>query len=162
MDEFHQLYQKYKTPIYRYLFYMTHDTYIAEELTQETFLQAFTSVHRFKGKSKVSTWLYQIAKHTYYNYLKKNPITEADEGHILTDQRTPEQFYEQKEERVLLLQALKKLSAQQQELIILRFYNELSFRDIGDIYKQSDTWARVNVFRAKGKLTQMMERRDEE
>ncbi|MFD2046565.1 RNA polymerase sigma factor [Ornithinibacillus salinisoli] len=161
MDEFKQLYIKYEKQIYKYLFYLSGDKFIAEELTQETFFQAFKTIHRFKGRSKISTWLFQIAKFTYYSYLKKNKkvewVTDTDtfENEIL-NKETPEVIYEKKEESIYVLHALKKLKQPQQEIIILRFYNELSFKEIGEIFNQSDTWARVNFYRAKNKLSSII------
>lgn len=55
-----------------------------------------------------------------------------------------------------MLNALKTLNHQQQEIIIFRIYNELSFKEIGEIFNQSDTWARVNFYRAKNKLTSII------
>ncbi|MUK90639.1 sigma-70 family RNA polymerase sigma factor [Ornithinibacillus sp. L9] len=161
MDEFKQLYTKYEKQIYKYLFYLSRDKFIAEELTQETFFQVLTSIHRFKGHSKISTWLYQIAKYTFFNYLKKNEKVEpvADLNSFQkenSNQETPENIYEKKEESIHVLHALKKLKPSQQEIIILRFYNELSFKEIGEIFNQSDTWARVNFYRAKNKLSAIM------
>ncbi|WP_442893577.1 sigma factor-like helix-turn-helix DNA-binding protein [Bacillus sp. 2205SS5-2] len=52
--------------------------------------------------------------------------------------------------------AIKKLKGPHQEIIILRFYNELSFKEIGEIFNQSDTWARVNFYRAKNKLSSII------
>ena len=72
MDAFKQLYVKSVKQIYKYLFYLSGDKFVAEELTQETFYQAFKSIHRFSGRSKVSTWLFQIAKNTFYGYVKKS------------------------------------------------------------------------------------------
>lgn len=161
MDEFKQLYIKYEKQIYKYLFYLTGDKFIAEELTQETFFQAFKSIHSFKGHSKVSTWLFQIAKNTFYSYLKKKSkdeqVTETStyvNEHL--NKETPEDIYEKREESMYLLNALNKLKQTQQEIIILRLYNDLSFKEIGEIFSQSDTWARVNFYRAKNKLSSII------
>ncbi|WP_088053302.1 RNA polymerase sigma factor [Virgibacillus dakarensis] len=64
----------------------------------------------------------------------------------ISNMETPENIYEKKEESVYVLHAIKKLKQLQQEIIILRFYNQLSFKEIGEIYNQSDTWARVNFY----------------
>lgn len=162
MDEFEQLYVKYEKQIYKYLFYLSGDKFIAEELTQETFFQALKSIHRFKGRSKLSTWLYQIAKYTFYKYLKrktkheKNKVTNPLEMN-LSNGETPEDIYGQKEEIIEVLNAIRKLNYQQQEIIILRTYNELSFKEIGEIFNKSDTWARVNFHRAKNKLISIID-----
>ena len=56
-----QLYNTYEKYIYGYLYRLTNNYHIAEELTQETFFQVVKSVHRFRGDSQVTTWLYKIA-----------------------------------------------------------------------------------------------------
>ncbi len=167
MDEFKQLYIKYEKQIYKYLFYLTGDKFIAEELTQETFFQAFKSVHSFKGRSKISTWIFQIAKYTFYRYLKKQKkvvhVTDTSTfENEISNNETPENIYEKKEESIHVLNALKKLKQPQQEIVILRFYNELSFKEIGEIFDQSETWARVNFYRAKNRLSSIIYGGEEE
>ena len=71
-QEFEALYQEYFPRIYAFLLRLTGNRDLAEELTQETFYQAFVSFHRFRGDSDVFTWLASIGKHTYYRYLRKN------------------------------------------------------------------------------------------
>ncbi|UOQ48767.1 sigma-70 family RNA polymerase sigma factor [Gracilibacillus caseinilyticus] len=163
MDEFKQLYIKYEKQIYRYLFFLSGNKFIAEELTQETFLRAFKSIYSFKGRSKLSTWLFQIAKYTFYNYLKKhknvNVQSAADISALendLSNKETPEDIYLKKENAMNLLTAIKKLKKPQQDVVILRLYSELSFKEIGEIMNQSDKWARVNFYRAKNRLVSMI------
>ncbi|MFS0824356.1 RNA polymerase sigma factor [Bacillus sp. 1P02SD] len=161
MDEFRHLYNKYEKQIYKYLIYLSEDKFIAEELTQETFLKAFKSIYSFKGQSKVSTWLFQIAKYTFYSYLRKNKNDEqvADISTFkneITNKETPEDIYLEKEESLGLLTAIKNLKQPQQEIVILRIYNELSFKEIGEIFNQSDRWARVNFYRAKSRLVSII------
>ncbi len=161
MNEFKQLYTKYEKQIYKYLFYLSGDTFIAEELTQETFLKAFKSIPRFNGRSKISTWLFQIAKYTFYDYLRRNKNVEQSVDissfeNVLSNTDTPENVYINKERSISLVTAIKKLKQPQQEIVILRLYNELSFKEIGEIFSQSDRWARVNFYRAKNKLSSII------
>ncbi|MDI7743790.1 RNA polymerase sigma factor [Lysinibacillus fusiformis] len=124
MDEFRQLYVNHEKQIFKYLLYLTGDKFIAEELTQETFYQAFKSIHRFKGKCKISTWLFQIAKHTFYSHLKKNKKVEPLADYPTYDHsnlETPENIYEKKEESMIVFQAIRRLKAPQREIIILLF-----------------------------------------
>lgn len=67
-----EIYNTYKKPIYNYLYKVTFNSHIAEELTQDTFLKAFTYVNSFRGDASMKTWLFKIAHNTYVNYLKKN------------------------------------------------------------------------------------------
>ncbi|MBR3771874.1 MAG: RNA polymerase sigma factor [Clostridium sp.] len=74
-SDFVSIYDAYYQDVYLYLIKLTKGRKdLAEELTQETFYQVFISLHRFKGKSKLRTWIIEIAKHTCFNYYKKNPL----------------------------------------------------------------------------------------
>lgn len=113
MKEFKELYGLHSKDLFNYLYYLTNDSSLAEELVQETFYQAFKSIHRFQGKSKVRTWLYQIAKHVYYKYLKKNPSHKSehfDEGNgYIADYDTSETVFQKKEEEKLLHRSIMSL-----------------------------------------------------
>ena len=71
MDDMEQIYQTHARTVYKFLLSQCHDADLAEELTQETFCQAVRSIDRFKGDCKVSVWLCQIAKHLWYQHLRK-------------------------------------------------------------------------------------------
>ncbi|MGM0885259.1 MAG: RNA polymerase sigma factor [Bacillota bacterium] len=163
MKEFKELYGLYSKDLFNYLLYLTNDNSLAEELVQETFYQAFKSIHRFQGKSKVKTWLYQIAKHVYYNQLRKNTSSYKVEhfheevGH--TDNfDTPELLFEKKEEVKLLHSAIMELQEPYKQVVILRAFNELSFQEIGEILAESENWARVTFHRGKQKLQTILKK----
>ena len=67
-----EVYEQYFTIVYRYLLSLSHNTHIAEELTQETFFKALKKVDDFRGDCDLRVWLCQISRNTYYDYLKKN------------------------------------------------------------------------------------------
>ncbi len=71
MQNMEEIYKEYFEMIKRYLFCLTHNNDIAEELTQETFYRAVKKINTFKGECKISVWLCQIAKNIWYNELKK-------------------------------------------------------------------------------------------
>jgi len=164
LKEFDALYRLHSKELFKYLFYLTNDNSLAEELVQETFFQAFKSIHLFQGKSKVKTWLYQIAKHVHYKYIKKNPYTKSEEfnensEHAINYQ-TPEMIFEKKEEEKLLHELIMKLKEPYKQVVILRALNELNFKEIGGILSESENWARVTFFRGKQKLQEIL--REEE
>ena len=71
MSEFEELYNLYYKDVYYYVLKLTdYQEQIAEEVTQESFYQAFIYLKRFRGKCSVKTWLCQISKNTYYKYLR--------------------------------------------------------------------------------------------
>ena len=70
--EFEQIYRTYFKSIYHYVWQLSGNEYIAEEITSETFFKAINSIESFRGDCDMRVWLCQIAKNTYYSYLKKN------------------------------------------------------------------------------------------
>ena len=73
--EYEQIYRTYFKSVYHYIWKLSGDEHIAEEITSETFLKAMKSIGDFRGDCDIRVWICQIAKNTYYSYLKKNNRT---------------------------------------------------------------------------------------
>ena len=69
--EFEQIYSTYFKSVYLYVRQLSGDEHIAEEITGETFFKALKSIGDFRGECDMRVWLCQIAKNTYYSYLKR-------------------------------------------------------------------------------------------
>ena len=144
---------------------MTSNLDLAEELTQETFYQAIKSIDRYNGSCKMSVWLCQIAKFTYYNYLKKHRkcivgLDEAmnDAGIIsLLQSQNTEELILKSESEVNLYRYVLQLSEPYKEIFLIKTSTDMSFRDIGEIFSKSENWARVTYYRAKIKLLERIE-----
>ena len=72
MQNMEQIYEQYFQTVYKYLFCLTRNNDISEELTQETFYKAVKKIDTYRGECKISVWLCQIAKNLWYDYCKKN------------------------------------------------------------------------------------------
>lgn len=152
MDE---LYEEYSKIVYHFLRSICRDAQLAEELTQETFLQAFLSLERFDGSCKLSVWLCQIAKHLYYQHLRKTGREVPTAQSQLPESKAadnPEQAAIAKLELIDVLKEMQKLSPQMREVIYLRVMGQLSFQEIGEIVGKSENWARVTFYRGKEQL----------
>ena len=154
--EFEALYRDYFPRIYAFLFKLTENRDLAEELTQETFYQAFIAFYRFRGDSDVFTWLASIAKHTYYRWLRKNKrqIDSVDpEALIEAYSESASEHTEDTVERRMAAErvrhALAQLPKKYRDVTILRVYADMSFAQIGDALQISENSARVIFFRAK-------------
>lgn len=149
-----QVYQQHAQTVYKFLLAKTGDQHLAEELTQETFYQAVKSVDRFDGSCKVSVWLCQIAKHLWYQQLRKQkreaPVSPED----LPESPGPsaEEKVLEQEGRLDLLRLVHNLPEPAREVVYLRAFGGLSFREIGDVCGKTETWARVTFYRSKEKL----------
>ena len=75
MQDIKQIYEEYFETVNKYLFCLTHDNDISEELTQETFYKAVQKINTYKGKCKMSVWLCQIAKNLWYDQCRKKKKT---------------------------------------------------------------------------------------
>ena len=154
MQDMEQIYKQYFETVNKYLFCLTHNRDISEELTQETFYRAVKKINAFKGDCKMSVWLCQIAKNLWYDELKKNKKFENIEDEILSIQS--EDKIEEKvilnESKLELYRKIQKLDKQTREVIYLRITGELSFKEIGDILNKTENWARVTFYRGKQKL----------
>ena len=152
-----QIYKDYAQMVYRYLRSLTYDSELAEELTQETFYRAVHSIHRFDGSSKLSTWLCQIAKHTWLKELEKRKKRSTKE---LDDQIPAPASLEDSlvfsDEKTRLYRAIHKLEEPMKEVVLLRLTGELSFSEIGDVMNRNEGWARTTFYRAKKKLMEVL------
>lgn len=154
MEDMEKVYQRHAQTVYKFLLAKTRDEHLAEELTQETFYQAVKSVDRFDGGCKVSVWLCQIAKHLWFQHLRKrkreSPVSPED----LPESPGPsaEEGLLEQEGRMDLLRLVHKLPEPQREVVYLRAFGGLSFREIGDVVGKTETWARVTFYRSKEKL----------
>lgn len=148
MDE---IYQQYAQMVYKYLISITRNEDLAEELTQETFCQAIKSIHRFDGKSKVSTWLCGIAKNLFLTHLRKHPAHEdIDEVDIPVESAESKAL--ENLGKVELLKKLHCLEEPYREVTYLRAFGGLSFAEIGEVLGKTENWARVTFYRGKEKL----------
>ena len=152
MDDMDTIYRQYAQTVYHFLLSQTHDEHLAEELTQETFYQAIRSIERFDGSCKLSVWLCQIAKHLWYQHLRRRKRETAAE-------EIPEGIVPSAEEAALsgegqveLLKRVHALPPDQREVVYLRSFGGLSFREVGAVLGRSETWARVTFHRGREAL----------
>lgn len=165
MEELREMYQSYADEVKRFLICLTSDVEIAEELTQETFYQAVKSIHRYNGECKLSVWLCQIAKHSYYNYLKKerhhqnasveNMMQRGVDIPSLHD--SPDVAVIKRSTLVSIHKEIHRLQEPYREIFLLRASLHLSFKEIGEIFGKSENWARVTYYRAKVKLSERID-----
>lgn len=158
MQNIEKIYKEYFNIVNKYLFCLTKNSDIAEDLTQETFCKAVDKITTYNGNCKLSVWLCQIAKHIWYDYCRKNKkIKFIPEENILDfeEKETVEKTVIDQEEKISLYQKMQELDEKTRNVIYLRITGELSFKEIGIILNESETWARVTFYRGKNKLKEV-------
>ena len=157
------VYEEFAPVVYKYLFCLTRDRALSEELTQETFYQAIKSVKYFRGDCKLSVWLCQIAKRLWYKELKKRrrAVTVPLEEEKLISPQDVEGDFLEKAGRAEFYRQLHLLDENTREVMYMRLTGELSFAEIGDILGKTENWARVTFYRGRQKIAKEW-KRDEE
>ncbi len=161
MQNIEEIYKQHSNAVYKYLFCLTGNADISEELTQETFAIAVKEIKKFKGNCKVSVWLCQIAKYLWYKELKKKSrknisIEEIEE---VEETKTVEDIICDNDDKIRLFKDIQKLDEKSKEVVYLRITGNLSFNEIGEVLGKTSNWARVTFYRAKQKLKEV--RKDE-
>ena len=152
MEDMQAVYRQHARTVYKFLLAQCHDPDLAEELTQEVFYQAVRSADRFDGGCKVSVWLCQIAKHLWFRHLRKKKREAAPEDFPEPPGPSAEESVLEREGRLDLLRQVHSLPEPQREVVYLRAFGGLSFREIGDVLGRTETWARVTFYRSREKL----------
>ena len=155
-----ELFSTYYKDVYTYLYSLSHDASLSEDLTSEVFLEVVKSIATFRGESDIKTWLFSIARHKWFAYLrqKKRQIKPEllSEFWELQTQTVEDQLQNQ-----LLAERIYQLLDQEPERtrgIVLMRIEGFSFYEIGLQYNISESSARVIDFRAKSKIRTILKK----
>lgn len=158
-QDIEEIYKSHSKTVYNYLFCLSNNEFLAEELTQETFYIATKYINSFRNECKIQVWLCQIAKNLWYKELKRMKrltlISMDSEIGEMRANTNLEAEYIEGEQRELLYKQMKNLDGPTKELIILRLTTELTFKDIAQILGKSEAWARVTFYRWKEQMKEM-------
>jgi RNA polymerase sigma factor (sigma-70 family) len=150
VERLSEIYEQYYELVFKYLITLCRNADVAEELTQDTFYKAIQSIERFNGTCKMSVWLCQIAKHTYYQYVDKQ--MKQPEYVALQTGPSIEQLLIAQEDKIEIYRKMHQLKEPFREVLHLRTLGGLSFQEIGEVLGKNENWARVTFYRAKVKL----------
>ncbi|MBQ6496277.1 MAG: sigma-70 family RNA polymerase sigma factor [Firmicutes bacterium] len=152
MQELDRIYQDNFIKVYRYVLSMSGDPHLAEDITQDTFFKAMQRLDSFRGDCSLTTWLCRIARNQYLNQAnRKKHLQDITKQHP-PESVSAEQESVQREQTAELLAAIQRLEEPYKEVLSLRMFSELPFREIGTIFGKNDSWARVIYHRARLKV----------
>ena len=157
MINFENVFQENQSFIFRYLMKLCKDESLAEELTQETFFRAYMNLTGLRNEDKVSVWLCQISKNTYFAwYNEQKKLQSIDEMELSDGQPDLADIFSQKSLSAKAYQCLHRLDEVYKEVFMLSVFGGLSLKDISSLFGKSESWARVTFYRAKQKLLEGM------
>lgn len=161
MTQFEEIYGEYFDDVYNYIYRLSGNKDIAEEITSETFFKALKAIDGFKGECEIRVWLCQIAKNSYYSFLKKSKrsvdINASDIENLSERNETLEEQVIRNDEAQRIRNILHLIDEPYKEVFMWRVFADMSFKQIGDIFKKSDNWACVTFHRAKKMIIEKLE-----
>ncbi len=157
MTELEELYTNYFKDVYFFIYSLSENKHISEDITSETVIKAIKSIDSFKGNCDIKVWLFQIAKNSYYSYIRKHKnLLDLDSVPEKEDDFNIEKSVLSSEESMKIHEILHNLSEPYKEVFTLRVFGELSFKQIGILFGKTENWACVTYHRARNKIREEM------
>lgn len=152
--------EKYKNPLFATILRMTRNQQDAEDLVQESFIKIYHQLGKFNGKGSFSSWMYRVAiNHCLDEFRKKRykmEQVEINEVHA-KDFQHPEVTYLKKEKNRQLEKLIGRLPEDERLILLLRYVNELSYKEISELMNVSLATVRNKLHRGKKKLRKTMQ-----
>ena len=161
MTDFEKIYNEYFNDVYLYIKRLSGDEHVAEEITSETFFKALKSIDNFRGECEIRVWLCQIAKNSYYTYIKKNTkVQDVDETELINlpdNKNSVENEVQSKLQAFSIQKILHEIDEPYREVFMWRVYADLSFKEIAGIFNKNENWACVTYHRARKLIKERLE-----
>lgn len=161
-EGFAPLYDHYYAPIFRFINKRFRDKDFAADVTQQVFLKALVNIDKYKDQGfPFSSWLYRIAVNEMNMIYRKakhhvdHEVTEQDVADIGAQMEASVN----EEELTLLLGCVVELGGESAQLIEMRFFDKLSFKEIGDVFEITEANAKMKLYRILEKLKVIFEDR---
>lgn len=149
-----RLYAKYSGKVYGFARRFLGDEQHAEDVTQEVFLRVFRKLASFRGDAKFSTWLFRETRNSCKNKRRTLDRLQRFDPQRFREQRTdfegpPERHIDGRLLQSRIDVALARLTEEQRTVLLLKAVKELSYREIGELFGQSENQIRGKLYRAR-------------
>ncbi|WP_409523695.1 RNA polymerase sigma factor [Nitrincola sp. MINF-07-Sa-05] len=155
-------YRLYQSAVYRFVLTRLNDSHAAADILNEVMMEVWKSADKFEGRSLVKTWLFGIAHFKVMDHYRTQKKHEhLDEAEDIADESPgvqQEQLVSAAQDARLLKQAMSKLSAEHREVLHLAFYEDLNYREIGEIFGVPEGTVKSRIFHAKNLVKKQLER----
>jgi RNA polymerase sigma factor (sigma-70 family) len=149
------LFERYHVRLFNFFLRLTADRPLSEDLTQELFLRILKYRHTFRGESKFSTWMYQIARNLHIDQLRsRRPEVPLDDlfEEKPSPQPCPAQNAESRQEADLLARALERLPLRKREVLLLSRFQNLKYQEVARLLECSVENVKTLVHRSLKEL----------
>jgi RNA polymerase sigma-70 factor, ECF subfamily len=155
-ESFERLLNRYEKPIFNAAYRVLHDYEDAKDVTQNVFLKAFENLEHFDSKYRFFSWIYRIAVNESINLCKSRRRLGAAEDTRVEERNTPENLLSRREQSGVVQAALMSLGFEYRMVIVLRHFNECSYREMSEILEISEKTVKSRLFTARGLLREIL------
>ena len=151
---------RHQVRLYRFLMRLVRDEAMAEELTNEVFMEVWRNASRYEGRSQVGTWLLSIGRNRAISRLRKRREFSWDEdaaAEIADDDDDPEVTAQKRDKAAALRRCLEGLSNEHREIVDLVYYQEKSVGEVAEIVGIPENTVKTRLFYARKKLSELMQ-----
>ncbi len=155
------LFARYNVRIFRFILRLVRNDAVAEELTNEVFLDIWRQAGRYEGRSAVSTWVLAIAHNKAVSLLRKKSDEGIDDdklGGIEDDSDTPEITAQKASKGEVMRSCIDKLSDEHREVIDLVYYHEKSVKEVSQITGVAESTVKTRMFYARKQLSDLLKK----
>jgi RNA polymerase sigma factor (sigma-70 family) len=151
------LFERYNAPLFRYLFHLSRNRQLSEDLVQEVFFRVLKYAASYEAKQPFPVWLYRLGRNAYFDSLHKhrNEVPGAEVEEFSSMEPIPDELFNRKEDAMYLQEALDKLPEDKREVLVLSRFQNLKYEDIALILKCEIGTVKVRVYRALKELREI-------
>ena len=146
---FEQLVKETRNMVYGIVFSHVHEANTAEDLAQDTYIKAYTHLNGLKHPEKIKAWLSSIAHHTAIDWIRKKKELPRDPEKLDVETKQPAH-------NEIVWDALELLKPHERKIIVLRYIEELSYKEIATTLKMTVTTVGVTLLRLRQRLEELL------
>jgi len=162
-ESFAVIVERYKIQIYNLMYRYSGSADEADDMTQEAFCRVYEKLGGYRSKASFFSWLYTVALNYARDWHKKTQREYAKINRFAVDQQfsssATEFNYESKEKTQLLIEALGRVSADNREIIILKYRHDCTIKELAEIFKLSESAVKMRIQRTLKELHQILKKR---
>lgn len=150
---------RHQVRLFRFLMRLVRDEAMAEELSNEVFMEVWRNAGRYEGRSQVGTWILSIARNRAVSRLRKRREVAWDEdssAEIADEQDTPDVTAQKADKGQALRRCLDRLSTEHREIVDLVYYQEMSVAEVAEIVGIPQNTVKTRLFYARKKLSELL------
>jgi len=160
-EAFALIYDYFAPKIYKFIYFRTGHKEVAEDILSDTFIKGWQKINQINSPEALSAWLYQIAKNNIIDYyrIKKESVALSEVEEILTDEVNPVDLTNLNMQQKKVLAMMTELTAEQQEVIKYKFFEDLSNEEIAYVMGKTEGAIRVIQHRAILRLKELLDKK---